>query len=537
MTSTKLGDLRDGSKTFGDSRRLSSFKALLEGMQREQSTVLNRISKTEGERKRYERFINSSQVDVEEVIANCCIHKPCEFEGQSVLNIIDESKIRFGSAVGRIEGNISSVGKIGNGWQYGQNCVSGLVVNSGDGRIRGLSSLQFWSQEPEQLGYRNWMKLFGRDARPIHLRSSYKWVVAIEQAAYRLQSARSVTHVMDREADDIKVLIGLSKCNYANKQHFVLRCKDDRWVTAHKGKENGVDAKALRMSQLLAKQSQCFTYEVRLQADRRIYFKGIPPAQGSKKNRIHYKQKRRARRSVLAVHYVPFSYTQEQIKGSLKDLPGEQKKQLIAQSDLAGQTLYLVQVKEIAAYDLKTARQLDEKEYEPIKWTLCTDRPVDCAEQAMEVVGIYTKRWLIEQVFRLLKHQGLRIEQAQYKSLKALQIILAMALNTSTLAMQLVQARDKEEGFPIEDYFNPTQIKVLEKCHLQYEGKTKVQQNPFPPDQLSWAAWIIARMGGWKPENKKRPPGPISMSRGLEKFDTFLLAFEILGTDDNPSQP
>ncbi len=537
MTSSNLGDLSAESKTFGDSRRLSSFKALLSGMQREQSTVLNRISKTEGERKRYERFINSSQVSVEEVIANCCINKPCEFEGQWVLNIIDESKIRFGSAVGRIAGNISSVGRIGNGWQYGQNCVSGLVVNSGDGRIRGLSSLQFWSQEPEQLSYRNWMKLFGRDARPIQLRSSYKWVGAIEQAAYRLQSARSVTHVMDREADDIKVLIGLSKCSYANKQDFVVRFKDDRWVTAYKGDEDGVDTKALRMSQLLAKQSQCFTYEICLQADRRIYFKGIPQAQGSKKNRIHYKQKRRARRSVLVVKYVPFSYTQGQVKDSLKDLPGEQRKQLMAQSDLADQRLYLVQVKEIAAYDLKTARQLDEKDYEPIQWTLCTDRPVDCAEQAIEIIGIYTKRWLIEQVFRLLKHQGLRIEQAQYKSLKALQIILAMALKTSTLSMQLVQARDQKEGFPIEDYFNPTQIKVLEKCHQGYEGKTKVQQNPFPPDQLSWAAWIIARMGGWKPENKKRPPGPISMSRGLEKFDTFLQAYMIFRTDQDPSQP
>ena len=479
----------------------------------------------------------------EEVIANCCVEASKEFEGQSLLNIVDESKIEFRSALGRMKDNIMSLGTIGNGLQYGQNCVAGLVVNQRDGRLAGLSSMQFWSNHPEQIGQRSMAKLFGRDTRPVHLRSSYKWIAAIEQASYRLQSAASVTHVMDREADDIKVLMSLypkagqTKMHCVDKQHFVLRCKDDRLVKVRTAVGGQADKRALKMSQLLAEQGLSFTYEVCLQADHRLSFEGIQEAQRKRKHRVHRKQKRRARRAVLAVRYAAFSYDEELIKQTIKRLPAEEKKQLITKSDLADKILYVLQVKEIAAYDLKTGQQLEEKDYEPICWILCTDWPVCSREQATNIIGIYTKRWLIEQVFRLLKHQGLRVEQAQYKSLKALQIILAMALNTSTLALQLVQARDQKEGFPIQNYFSPAQVKVLKVCHQQYEGKTTVQQNPFPPKQLSWAAWIIARMGGWKPENKQRPPGPISMSRGLERFDIFFQAFILFEKNHVPSQP
>ncbi len=33
-----------------------------------------------------------------------------------------------------------------------------------------------------------------------------------------------------------------------------------------------------------------------------------------------------------------------------------------------------------------------------------------------------------------------------------------------------------------------------------------------------WATWIIARLGGWKNYNSKRPPAPIVLKKGLDKF-------------------
>ena len=33
---------------------------------------------------------------------------------------------------------------------------------------------------------------------------------------------------------------------------------------------------------------------------------------------------------------------------------------------------------------------------------------------------------------------------------------------------------------------------------MRMEGKTEKQKNQLPRNQLSWAAWVIARLGGWK---------------------------------------
>jgi len=54
-----------------------------------------------------------------------------------------------------------------------------------------------------------------------------------------------------------------------------------------------------------------------------------------------------------------------------------------------------------------------------------------------------------------------------------------------------------------------------------YEGNSVPQKNPFQVNSLAWAAWIIARIGGWKGYQKADPAGPITIKRGLEMFDQF----------------
>ncbi len=67
------------------------------------------------------------------------------------------------------------------------------------------------------------------------------------------------------------------------------------------------------------------------------------------------------------------------------------------------------------------------------------------------------------------------------------------------------------------------------------EGKTRKQKNLHPHDCLSWAAWIIARLGGWKGYKSESPLGPITMFRGLKKFQDLLegynLAKKLVRTD------
>src|SRR5262249_54948130 len=63
---------------------------------------------------------------------------------------------------------------------------------------------------------------------------------------------------------------------------------------------------------------------------------------------------------------------------------------------------------------LVEAVELDPPErVEPVHWRLLTTHSIADAAAAWQIVDWYKKRWVIEQLFRVLKTQGLRIEDSQ----------------------------------------------------------------------------------------------------------------------------
>ena len=113
--------------------------------------------------------------------------------------------------------------------------------------------------------------------------------------------------------------------------------------------------------------------------------------------------------------------------------------------------------------------------------------------------SIYERRreWDIEQLFRLIKTEGLQLEDSRLESADRLLKLTAIAAKAAVITLQLVQARDGQTAEPASLAFTPVQIKVLAGLGAQYEGRTKLQSNPHPAKSLAWAAWIIARLGGW----------------------------------------
>ena len=79
--------------------------------------------------------------------------------------------------------------------------------------------------------------------------------------------------------------------------------------------------------------------------------------------------------------------------------------------------------------------------------------------------------------------------------------------------------------------FDLEQIAVLHALQIQLQGRTLAQQNPHPPDSLGWAAWIIARLGGWTGYKSDKSMGPITMRDGLDRFygivDGYRLAKDV----------
>jgi len=74
---------------------------------------------------------------------------------------------------------------------------------------------------------------------------------------------------------------------------------------------------------------------------------------------------------------------------------------------------------------------------------------------------------------------------------------------------------------PASLVFSQSQQQCLGQLSSRFNGRTRKQQNPFPPYILAWATWLIARLGGWSGYASQRPPGIAILFRGLKPFDNL----------------
>jgi hypothetical protein len=159
---------------------------------------------------------------------------------------------------------------------------------------------------------------------------------------------------------------------------------------------------------------------------------------------------------------------------------------------------------------------------EPLLWRLLTTLPVATAAQAQEVVRLYRLRWRIEEVFRVLKKDGLDLEASQVTEARRLFNLAASGLVASVRILQLVDARDGSER-PATDAIAAEEIAAAAAIGAELEGRTARQQNPWPEGSLAWLAWIVARLGGWN--CYYRPPGPKTMANGWRRLAERLAGF------------
>jgi hypothetical protein len=54
-----------------------------------------------------------------------------------------------------------------------------------------------------------------------------------------------------------------------------------------------------------------------------------------------------------------------------------------------------------------------------------------------------------------------------------------------------------------------------------------------PKGSLAWAAWGVARLGGWNGYGKERPPGPVTFARGLRRFHAIAEGFALAANNSN----
>lgn len=145
---------------------------------------------------------------------------------------------------------------------------------------------------------------------------------------------------------------------------------------------------------------------------------------------------------------------------------------------------------------------------EPLEWLLLTSVPTHSADEALERLTWYSRRWTIESWHRVLK-SGCRIEARQFGDLErfvratALFAVIAWRILYATLLARL------DAKLPCEVLLEPIEWQAL---YCRIHGTTAPP--PRPPPLGEAVAWL-ARLGGHLGRKHDRPPGPTVLWRGF----------------------
>lgn len=164
------------------------------------------------------------------------------------------------------------------------------------------------------------------------------------------------------------------------------------------------------------------------------------------------------------------------------------------------------------------------KGVKPVIWRIVTTLPVGKPHEIDRIVRIYRLRWRIEQLFRTMKSDGLKLEDSQLEAAHRLFKVSALALVAAARIIQLVDARDGGPR-PATDVIAAELVEPVAAIAATLEGKTERQKNKHPKGSLAWLAWAVARLGGWNCYYK--PPGPKTMAAGWPRLAAMLDGFTL----------
>lgn len=440
---------------FIDKRLDARYEKILRLMVECPGVIIRQLTENQSEQVAIGRFLSNKFVTPDKMIQAACQRTAHHTKGRDVLLLCDTSTLGFG--LGHRAKDLGETGD-GGGRGFFLHPVIGLDAESY--HCLGLCSAKLYTRQEraDSVAQRRRDRL----RQPLQQKESYRWYEQVERALSYGDQANSYTVVADREADIYEALCLLDQLQAG----FVIRSSHNRRI---------VDEHHDKLNELMDAQPVRGRYEVALPAT----------------------DKRSAHTATLEVKWASTELARPRAGTGTKHLPDSQR----------------VCVVEVGEHpDSVVGKQ------KPVYWRLLCSQAVYDMQDALRLINHYTQRWVIEQLFRSLKKKGLDIQSAQLGSDHGLKNMASLALLSAITTMQLVQARDQPKGLDISVGFEPGHIKVIHQINSRLEGKTEKLKNPHPPSSMAYAAWVVARLGGWSGYASQRPPGPITMWNGLQKL-------------------
>lgn len=322
----------------------------------------------------------------------------------------------------------------------------------------GFSYVNIWN--------RKWNKISAKEKNyktlDIKEKESYRWIECAMKSKEQLCDAERLTIIADRESDIYEEFIIVPD----EKTELLIRSNHDRILY-----EGG------RLSGALKETSSCGEYELKVRTTKN----------------------RKGRNTKMEIKYTKVKIRKPINLSGKKEIPEYV-------------TLNVVEAKEINNYIPKGEK--------PIHWILLTTHTINNFSEAFQIVVWYSMRWQIELLFATMKSKGLNMESSELESGKALKTLCVIAMQVALQINQLRQSRNDQTGIPAQITFTDKQIAVLKILVTKYERKTQKQKNPYRENTLAWAAWVIARMGGWKGYASESPPGNKTFKAGIDRFES-----------------
>ena len=430
------------------------------------SLVINHCFATLTEKIGTYRMFNNKKM--EESAIKRQLSKNCarHITSDHVLCIQDTSEVNFTSKQGRIRADDPDIGPVSRNTDSGFYLHPMLAIDAASHEPLGFTAVKTWNRHRDKLDKKK--RAYHR--QPVEEKESYRWIEVARESLDSLPGDTRQTVIADREGDIYELfhLLPGPRCD------LLIRSSSNRVLV-------GENSLLLEYMQSLPVE---YSYQLEIKGNH------------SRQNRL----------ATLDLRYA---------KVEIKK-PG----------DLKGD--YPPSISLSCVHVVERAQSVPAGE-PPVEWRLLTTHPVESVQDALQLVEWYKLRWYIEEIFRLLKSDGLNIEQAQLASGSALKKLALIGLIAAWHIMSLKLALDRqEEKTPATMLFTPLQVELLLLLTRKVEGNTCKQKNPFKQNSLPWAAWIIARLAGWSGYSSHGKAGYITLKRGYQDFQAKYQVFELI---------
>jgi len=453
------------NKSFGDHRLDVRGENLIRSLFIGGSHSVRGVSASYSDQKGSYRFLENERTTTEAIVCSMAGRCGNTVKGRVVLSLQDTTDINVYDHRNRIRHD-SSIG-LTNAPKNGLGFMlhPSLVIDAVNGFPYGFGHVHIYNRALQREPKESRNKHLYKSLS-IEEKESNKWLLSSQATKESLNQAETVIIIQDREGDIYEQFARIPD----EKTHLIIRAKSNRALPEGK--------------RLFDKVRSCpvaGTYSLQIDGDKR-------------KN-----QKRR-------IAPMELRFTEVEIKNNSRTAVD------------AARTVKLWCVEATEAGVEKG-----------ICWRLLTTLPITNVDYAMMVVDWYSWRWMIEEVFRILKKEGFNIEASELGTGTAIKKLALLILDAIVriFQMRIAYEIDQEGVMPASMTFDQEEQKCLEEQCKLLEGKTEKQKNPYPKSTLRFATWVIARIGGWKGYAWERKPGLTTLWLGLKRFFNICAGFRL----------